>query len=147
MRRSPGTPPRLICDEQPCPVASLSGPCHVFRGARNDSGYGVVRAFGKMVRVHRLAWEREVGPIPQGMVIDHQCRVRACCNVDHLRLVTLRQNNTENVIGNAGQMHAAKTHCPYGHPYTKENTMMHHGSRECLICVQAHARRRRERKS
>lgn len=48
--------------------------------------------------MHRLSWEDNVGPIPEGMVIDHMCRVRACCNPDHLRAVPNVVNSTENTI-------------------------------------------------
>ena len=41
---------------------------------------------------HRLAYEWLVGPIPQGMVIDHICHNPACVNPDHLRATTHKQN-------------------------------------------------------
>lgn len=85
-QRPYGSPPRIICDEVQCPNRDLIGPCHVFRGHKNRGGYGHVKLSGtKLVLVHRYCWEREIGPIPDKLVIDHQCRNRACCNVDHLR--------------------------------------------------------------
>jgi HNH endonuclease len=117
--RPKGTMPRIICDEVYCPNHDLFGPCHVFRGYIDDRpnhGYGVIGFQGKLIMVHRYCWEREVGPIPEGLVIDHQCRNRACCNVDHLRVVTRRVNATENVVGTVWQKNAAKTHCIHGHP-------------------------------
>ena len=48
---------------------------------------------GSRVRAHRYAWERENGPIPKGLYIDHKCHTPACCNVAHLRLATSAQNN------------------------------------------------------
>ncbi len=100
--RRKNTQPRIICDEVYCPNHDLLGPCHVFRGSKNNFGYGKVAVMrdGKkrFVYVHRLCWEREVGKIPQGLVIDHKCRNPGCCNVDHLRLVTMKINSTENVI-------------------------------------------------
>jgi hypothetical protein len=42
---------------------------------------------------HRVAWEREVGPIPDGMVLDHTCHNPPCVFVKHLRLATIKQNN------------------------------------------------------
>lgn len=64
----------------------------------------------KGVYVHRAAWETVNGPIPVGMMVDHICRVRSCCNPDHLRVVTPRINAIENSIGFAAR-HAAKLAC------------------------------------
>ncbi len=135
-RRHGSTPPRIICDESMCPRQDLIGPCHVFRGCTNGQGYGVISLNRKATRVHRYIWERENGPIPEGTEIDHQCRNRAYCNVDHLRCVTRQVNSTENVVGMCWQIMAAKTHCPVGHPYDAANTVRNNkGSRECRMCI------------
>lgn len=46
---------------------------------------------------HRITYLFYVGPIPDGLELDHLCRVRACCNPDHLeavtRLVNVRRGN------------------------------------------------------
>lgn len=47
---------------------------------------------GKQIVAHRYAWEQVHGPIPEGMQVDHRCHRRNCVNVDHLRLVTNKQN-------------------------------------------------------
>lgn len=141
VRRSPNSRPRIICDEVPCPKRELGTPCHVFRGQKSK-GYGFVCVNNRRTRVHRYIWECEVGPIEPGMLIDHQCRVLACCNVDHLRVVTHQINSIENVEGSAWQLNAAKTHCPHGHPYDEANTHIDaHGHRYCREC------RKRYRKS
>ena len=57
-----------------------------------EDGYGRIWHHGAMTRVHRVAWELVHGPIPAGMMIDHLCHNRACCNVNHLRLATRVQN-------------------------------------------------------
>lgn len=68
-------------------------PAHIiWTGATNGDGYGVLRVNGRLVPAHRFAWEREHGPIPDAMFIDHMCFERLCCNVDHLRLATRAQN-------------------------------------------------------
>ena len=72
------------------------GGCLEWTGGKDSDGYGHMRLEGGMERAHRYAWMRVNGPIPKGMVLDHACRNRACCNVDHLRLATVKQNN-ENI--------------------------------------------------
>lgn len=142
-QRKKGSPPRIICDEVACPVPGLTGPCHVFRGDVSSKGYGRVGAFGRKghVLVHIYIWEKENGPIPDGLVVDHQCRVRACCNTDHLRIVTRAVNSTENVVGSAPQLQRAMTHCKRGHPFDEENTYWRlDGHRGCKECQRAHVR-------
>ena len=140
-RRSKHAPPRITCDEVPCP--SLGTPCHVFRGAKTAAGYGCFSIEGETVAVHRHVWERVHGPIPDGMVLDHQCRVRPCCNEDHIRLVTPKINATENIVGVCWQLNAAKTHCSKGHPYNEANTYRSKTQRQCRQCQRERLRRRR----
>lgn len=68
------------------------GECLEWDGARIRSGYGVLRVGDQVKYTHRLAWERENGPIPDGMYIDHMCHNHACMNTDHLRIATPMQN-------------------------------------------------------
>ena len=67
--------------------------CIVWTGATTSDGYGQLRVNGRVARAHRWAWERENGPIPDDMVIDHTCFERSCVNTRHLRLATRAQNN------------------------------------------------------
>lgn len=67
-------------------------PCLIWQGCVGTHGYGQVRDRGVVRRAHRVAYEREVGPIPDGMQLDHLCRVRACVNVEHLEPVTQTEN-------------------------------------------------------
>lgn len=66
--------------------------CLVWVGSRNKGGYGVMRVEGKAMYSHRYAYIREHGTIPEGMLIDHKCHNRACCEVTHLRAVTNKEN-------------------------------------------------------
>ena len=72
--------------------------CVVWTGALDRGGYGNLTAHGRWMPAHSYAWERENGPIPDGMIIDHMCFERSCVNVHHLRLAT-RQQNTWNRSG------------------------------------------------
>lgn len=69
------------------------GDCLVWTAATVHGGYGVLWDNGVLIRAHRYAWEREHGPIPDGLVLDHTCYKPLCCNVGHLRLATRAQNN------------------------------------------------------
>jgi len=101
--------------------------CWNWTGALNSAGYGHVGRDGGVRRTHRVAYELLVGPIPEGLHLDHLCRNRACCNPEHLEPVT----NAENIRRAA----AAKTHCKNGHPYTAENVYVRPtGSRYCTPC-------------
>ena len=116
--------------------------------ARVSSGYGL---FGKNRRAHRVSWELHSGAIPDGLVVDHICRVRSCVNPDHLRIVTRAVNNVENSHGPSAKAKQV-THCPKGHPYAGENLHRQRAGRKCrtchrLICNAYRLRRRLARTS
>ena len=56
------------------------------------NGHGRFLGPGGQVMAHRFAYELLVGPIPEGLVIDHLCRVRLCVNPAHLEPVTAEEN-------------------------------------------------------
>ncbi len=67
--------------------------CLLWIGAISDTGYGNFWLNGGTVLAHRFSYERTVGPIPEGLQIDHLCRVRRCVSPDHLEAVTPSENN------------------------------------------------------
>jgi len=78
-------------------LADLSIPepnsgCFLWFGALNDGGYGRIKHKMKFRRAHIVAWELAHGKVPDGLVIDHKCRVRCCVNPDHMELVTIGEN-------------------------------------------------------
>lgn len=68
------------------------GTCLVWTGSVNSMGYGQMTVDRVKVCVHRYSYERSVGPIPEGMLIDHRCHNKACVEPKHLRPVTPKQN-------------------------------------------------------
>ena len=66
------------------------GDCLVWMGARTSLGYGHLRDHDQNKYVHRLAYEFNVGSIPDGLLVDHACRNPSCCEPSHLRLATAK---------------------------------------------------------
>lgn len=121
--------------------------CWEWTAAKSDGGYGRFRTGGRsspFVVAHRIAYELLAGPIPDGLVIDHLCRNRACVNPTHLEPVTQRVNTLRGVGLSA--INAARTHCPQGHPYEGRNLMTtKDGFRQCRACKVAGTQRWRQR--
>ncbi len=111
------------------------GACWLWLGAKVHNGYGQLKRSGKMVRAHRYAYELLIGPIPDGLQLDHLCRIPNCVNPDHLETVTSRENTMRGVSFAA--LNARKTHCPQGHPYSGANLHIRpRGTRKCRMCGQ-----------
>jgi len=113
-----------------------TGECWLWTGRLNGSGYAEMKLDGRYQMAHRVAYQEIVGPIPEGMQLDHLCRVRHCVNPAHLEPVTSR----ENTIRGKGlpAINAAKTHCKRGHAFDEANTFINtFGSRVCRACRRA----------
>lgn len=118
------------------------GRCWVWTGALNWGGYASTTFKGRQVKVHRLVYEMMRDPIPNGLHLDHLCRVRNCCNPAHLEPVT----NAENARrGNLNVWQKQKTHCINGHEFDVANTLHVGNKRRCKKCINARKKRWRER--
>ncbi len=115
------------------------GKCWLWLGSKSDRGYGLIQGDSerRLVGAHRASYELAGGKIPDGLDIDHLCRVRHCVNPAHLEPVTRQVNARRGAVG-------MKTACVHGHPYDEANTRMYHGVRVCRACNQLrHIERRR----
>lgn len=114
--------------------------CWNWTGIVDAVGYGRFNIDYQAWRAHRFAYELLVGPIPDGLVIDHLCRNRRCVNPEHLEAVT----DQVNILRGTGTsaVHAAQTACVNGHPFDEANTIYRKYSgerrwRTCRACLRA----------
>ena len=122
-----------------------AGLCWHWTGHIGDGGYGTFRGPGRRtVKAHRFAYESLVGPIPDGLFLDHLCRVRHCVNPEHLEPVTGRVNTLRGEGITAAQ--ARRTHCHRGHPLSGDNLWIVRGRRCCRECDHIRSAAYRERK-
>lgn len=125
--------------EAPSPMPT---PCWLTDYFVNKDGYVTMKIGGGRRRsVHRVTYELLVGPIPDGLQLDHLCRVRGCVNPAHLEPVTPRENTLRGVGPNATAVRTNR--CKYGHSladaYTKAS-----GSRGCRTCSKIRAAKSRQ---
>lgn len=125
--------------------------CWEWTGPHIKGGYGQFRVpNGKGKQrghlAHRWSYEHHIGPIPEGLTLDHLCVNPPCVNPAHLEPVTQRENNLRG-DGVAGR-NARKTHCPAGHLYDEANTYIRptDGGRDCKTCINRRSRERNQRR-
>src|SRR5690606_7471316 len=95
--------------------------------------------------VHRVTYEAFVGPIPEGLEVDHLCRNRACCNPEHLEPVTRSENRRRAWRDAPRPPRPLAAECRKGHPFDEENTLWERrGKRRCRACHRARSAKSRE---
>ena len=125
---------------------ATDGDCWVWMAGTHREGYGWFRADGRDVLAHRWSYEFLRSPIPEGLVLDHLCRVRACVNPWHLEPVSDRTNIKRGE--GLWVINSRKTHCIRDHEFTPANTGLdRRGNRYCKSCrrilnAQSYARKK-----
>lgn len=117
--------------------------CWEWQGARQDRGYGVLTVLGYQIRTHRYFYESLVGPVPDGLELDHLCRNPPCVNPEHLEPVTHAENMRRYSESHVNSFPSLEnSHCPHGHAMTEENTYVKpNGGASCRECGRAAWRR------
>lgn len=114
----------------------LVGDCWIWTGARGSKGYGSVGVPNqhRTELAHRHIYELLVGPIPDGLTLDHfVCFEKTCVNPAHLEPVTFAENTRR-----ANAMRPRKTRCKYGHPTLASTDRTADGM--CKACKNERAR-------
>lgn len=110
------------------------GDCWIWKGHTHK---GYARFNGR--QAHRVLFEAFIGPIPDGLELDHLCRNPLCVNPHHVEPVTRAENMRRRS--------EAQTHCKRGHEFTEANTYLRGGRRTCRRCQVATVRRYRLRRA
>lgn len=135
--RVPGS---LTTEERFWQKVERTDTCWIWTACRVGVGhYGLFWGGSEVGKIyaHRYAYQQFVGPIPEGFVVDHLCRVRWCVNPDHLEPVTPQEN-----LRRMGELAKAKTHCKRGHLFSADNIKSRAGGRwrACRECDRIYKR-------
>lgn len=124
--------------------------CWEWDGAHDSDGYAQIGVNGRALGAHVVGYQVNVGPVPEGMELDHfACDNRSCVNFTHVRPDTHANNVMREGSKNVGAINARKTQCPKGHEYTPENTYIvpSTGGRACRTCQREYNARWKENRT
>lgn len=125
--------------------------CWIFTGCL-DRGYGRIKSGDgrRVVQAHRAMYELHRAPIPEGLQIDHLCRVPACVNPDHLEPVTAQENIGRGESPKmASRRNSEKAICDHGHDLTDMANVRigRDGRRICRSCARRRTKAYEDRKN
>lgn len=125
--------------------------CWEFQGYRNKVGYGSVSVGSRLDGtktidlVHRITYRHFLGPISDGLTVDHLCRNKSCCNPDHLEAVTLQENIRRGESPTI--VLARKNVCRRGHSLLDPDNLLNTArGRRCKTCSRIANREATERR-
>jgi hypothetical protein len=128
-----GTPTAALFWE----MVDKSGDCWLWTGRIPSNGYGIYtmtdREKPRTVMAHRFAYELLVGPIPEGLDIDHLCKVRRCVRPAHLEPVTHLEN-----------MRRSRLFCAKGHKLSETRRVWKSGRSCCGVCYAEFLKKQQE---
>jgi hypothetical protein len=110
--------------------------CWNWTGGITGGGYGAFWFQGRTLAAHRFSYALDGKMLNPELVLDHLCRNTRCVNPAHLDQVTQRENTLRgDMIESQHRRKGKKTHCPHGHAFSPENTIVRKlGERVCRIC-------------
>lgn len=103
-----GFKPRRTPEDRFWEKVNKTSGCWLWTAGTNTNGYGRFLLNGSKVGAHRFAYELSIGPIPDGLMLDHICSTPLCVRTDHLRPATAKQNSehrkmrADNTTGSQG---------------------------------------------
>jgi len=118
---------KKLAEQKPFIKITKTG-CWEWQRTRDIKNYGVYRIGEKLLFAHRFIYEKTIGKIPDGLVLDHLCINPPCCNPLHLEPVTSAENSRRGIF-------ATKKKCVNGHDYSLDGFYKIRGSRQCKKCV------------
>ena len=109
--------------------------CWEYTGKLKRDGYAAVWTGSASMQVHRAVYFDFVGPVPDGLVLDHLCMNKRCVNPAHLEPVTTAENTRRAAAAGLMKQQPA-SHCKRGHPLSGDNLYVRPRGypRECRIC-------------
>lgn len=123
-----------------CIPEPMSG-CWLWVASYSRDGYGAFRFDGQMRRAHAVAYRVLVGPVPDGLELDHRvCRNTACCNPAHLEPVT-------HSVNMARSARSLRAECKNGHPFSEANVYRWNNARICRVCTSDKQRAYKQRRT